>query len=106
MEYSDIINNLKTDKEQPTSEEIIILDKVFNEGNLENKKNFSALFSEFKEVILILVLFILFSLTQTDNIIKKIIPKLENSNLYLTLFKGFLFITIFWIIKNFYLIKK
>ena len=53
MEYSDIINNLKTDKEQPTSEEIIILDNVF----VENKKNFSALFSEFKEVILILVLF-------------------------------------------------
>jgi len=102
MEYSDIINNLKTDKEQPTSEEIIILDKVF----VENKKNFSALFSEFKEVTLILILFILFSLTQTDNIIKKLIPKLESSNIYLTLVKGFLFIIIFWIIKNFYLIKK
>lgn len=101
-ENADILENLPTNKNQPSHNEIKIVDTLF-------KKHTSAISNitkEFKDNILIGVLFFILSLPQVDALFKKYIS-VTNSSLYmLLLVKTIFFIVALWIIKNSKLLKK
>ena len=96
MEYADEIIKLQTVKENPSNEELLILDNVF----VKNKNTLSNIFVEFKESLIIFILYIILSIDKIDGVLKKNIPILEKSNIYLIVFKGIILVFVFWIIKN------
>ena len=101
MEYMDIIEKLPTDKEKPTEEENRIIDSIFTDNTSPDK-----LLVEIKELIILLILFILVSMSKTTDIIKLYIPITSTSDWYLIIFKGIVLCCVFWFIKNIYLSRK
>lgn len=99
---SDILEQLPVDKISPTPEELNIIDTLFT----QHKKEVNVIFSELKDCLIIAILFILFSLHQLDDIIKKFIPITRTSVYILLLIKVIAIIIIYWFIKHFYLAKK
>ena len=99
---ADNLQYLPTNKLSPSPTDLHLTDQIFGpETTLTTK-----FISEGKESIIIGLLFIIFSLPQIDELIKKILPIARNSVYFLILIKSLLFIIIFWLIKNFYLSKK
>jgi hypothetical protein len=99
--YSDDIENLPLDKTYiPTQNERAIVDSLFG---VQNKSVLNKIVNELKDLVLIAILFILFSLKNVDEFIQKVIPASQNSLYILLLIKTIAFVTIFWIFKNFYL---
>jgi hypothetical protein len=99
--YSGDIENLPLDKTYiPTQNERAIVDSLFG---VQNKSVLNKIVNELKDLVLIAILFILFSLKNVDEFIQKVIPASQNSLYILLLIKTIAFVTIFWIFKNFYL---
>jgi hypothetical protein len=101
-ENADILENLPTNKNQPSHNEIKIVDTLFK----KHTSTISNITKDFKDSILIGVLFFILSLPQVDELFKKYIS-VTNSSLYmLLLVKTVFFIVALWIIKNLKLLKK
>lgn len=98
----DVITNLPVDQSIPTHTEIQILDTLFK----QKQGTIQRVFSGTKDVLIIGFLFILFSLPQIDELIKKFAPSAENSPYILMLVKTVLFMVAYFIIKNMYLVRK
>lgn len=101
-EFGDIINDLPADDMQPKHDEMYIVNSLFK----QHEGTMSKIAGELKDLVVIGILFILFSLPQLDNIIKQIIPSAVNSIYILTGVKTLIVMALFWIIKYFYLSKK
>jgi hypothetical protein len=99
---SDILEQLPVDKINPTPDEINIMNTLFT----QHKKEVSVIFTELKDCLIIAILFILFSIPQLDDLIKKFIPITRTSFYILLLIKVAILIIIYWFIKHFYLAKK
>ena len=99
--HGDLIERLPTDASTPSHEELQIINSIFR----ENKASGGKIFEEAKEVVLIIILFILISLPPVDGLIKKFFPA-ASSPYILILVKGIIVGVIFYIIKNFYLIRN
>ena len=98
----DLLSNLPTDKNEPTQDENKILNTLFKE-----KKTVGTVFVEFKESIIVGILFIIFSLSYVDDLILKISPSLASHSPYIIIgIKAILIVLSFWILKHFYLIRK
>ena len=95
----DLIDDLPSDNIPITDVEKIIINTFF-----KNKK--VNLFNEMKDVIIIIILFLIFSIPYFDIYIKKIIKISEKSYYILVLIKAFLFSIFFCFFKNFYLSNK
>jgi hypothetical protein len=95
----DLIDDLPSDNNPITDVEKIIINTFF-----KNKK--VNLFNEMKDVIIIIILFLIFSIPYFDIYIKKIIKISEKSYYILVLIKAFLFSIFFCFFKNFYLSNK
>lgn len=97
-----LISSLPVDKIEPSPEELQVVDILFK----KNSGTVNVIFKEAKESLIVGILFILFSIPQLDDLIKKFIPITSNSIYFLILFKAFVVMLIFWFVKHFYLAKK
>jgi hypothetical protein len=95
----DNIDSLPTNKNEPTEEEIKTVDSFF----LQKKNTMVKIINGFKDILITAILFIILSLPQFDEIVKKFI-KCSNSSIYmLILVKAIIFCIVLFLIKNFYL---
>lgn len=99
---ADPIQNLPTDPSPPSPSESQILDTLFKEKQGAVQKVLDGT----KDILVAGLLFILFSLPQTDEYIRKFFPALATSPYILLFCKALAFMLIFFIIKNMYLVRK
>lgn len=98
---SDPLDTLPTDKNAPTHSEIQIVDTLFK----ENHTTIQKIFNGTKDVFIFSGLFLLLSLPQINDIIIKFFP--SASSPYMLLFaKTVLFAILYFLIKNWYLVRK
>ena len=100
---ADTIRTLPTDETSPTQPELQIIDYLFEKDGSQRK--IGGLVNEFKTAIFATILFIVLSLEFVDNLIIKIIP-ITNNIVIRTIIKALFFMFTFYIIQNFWLIKK
>ena len=100
--YNDSINDLPTDKVDPTENELKIVNNIFK----KNKKMMNRIVEELQDPFIIGILFVLFSLEQVNSIIIKFFPAAQNSFYILIGIKALAFMILYWIIKHFYLSRK
>lgn len=94
--YSDNLETLPSDLVEPLEYEKTIINNLFGSVN-KNKE----LKDELKRLILMFVLFIVFSFPIFTTILEKILP-ISNKSVYIAIIlKGILFVGSFWIINNF-----
>jgi hypothetical protein len=97
----DLIQGLPIMNIQPTPEELKIADTIFKSKNVAMNMQ-----SDLKEMIVIAILFVIFSLPQTESIILRFLPTLKNFPYMITVVKVLLVIIFFWLIKNFALARS
>lgn len=98
----DFINNLPTDKNPLSTNEINIVNQIFK----KQKTVIEKILSETKDVLGVGLLFLVFCVPQIDNLIKKIITSANNSIYILICVKTCLFMIAYFVIKNIYLARK
>ena len=98
--YQDTIKTLPTDNEP--IENAYLVDTIFQ----EDPSVVSKLAAEFKESLLIVVLFVLFSSDQFTSFIKKHVHLAEKSPIVLMGIKCATVLFLYYFIKNFQLIRK
>lgn len=98
---SDNIDSLPTDKNKPSEGEIQLVNTLFKEQSTVQK-----ILEGTKDILIIGLLFVGFSLPQMDDVVKKIIPSTQSSPYILLLTKAIIFMLVFFIVKNLYLVRK
>lgn len=98
----DIIAQLPTDQTVPSHNEIRIVDTLFQ----KKKSIVDRILKNTIDVLIVGILFIVFSLPLVDNLIKKFINMAEKSEYILIGVKAILFMLSYFIVNNIYLIKK
>ena len=98
----DIIKNLPTDQSVPSHNELQIIDMLFK----QKQGTIQYILSQMKDVIIVGLLFIIFSLPHCDGLISKFIPSLQSSQYMLLLGKALLFMLCYFVLKNWYLARK
>jgi len=100
----DSINKLPIDNNNnPSHQEIHNLNLLFPESKIHL---FQQIFNELKDSILIMLLFIIFSLPQFDVLLEKILPITKTSIYINLLIRAILMAIVWWLIKYFYLSRK
>ena len=102
MQNADIIDSLPTDQSIPTHSEIQIVDTFFK----QRQNALQKIFNGTQDVIIVGLLFVVFSLPQIDDFIKKFAPSTENSPYILMFVKTLLFMFCYFVVKNMYLVRK
>jgi hypothetical protein len=97
----DSIDTLPTDQTVPSHNEIQMVENLFK----QKQSTVQKLLSGAKEFVLLLLLFIVFSLPQLDSILRKIISMAESPYMLIAI-KGVLFVVVYFLIKNLYLVRK
>lgn len=100
---SDLIKDLPSDKVPPSSDEIQIIDILFKNSDPVAMNN---LFKELKDVLIVGILIILFSIPQLDALVNSFIPITQTSVYFLILIKTLCIMACYWIIRHLYLAKK
>lgn len=100
---ADLIKDLPTDKVQPSTDELQMMDILFKNTNSPGMNN---LFKEIKDSLIIGILFILFSIPQIDTLFNKFIPITQTSSYILIFIKAIFIMALYWLIRHFYLAKK
>ena len=67
---------------------------------------FKKIFMNTKDVFLLGILFIIFSLPQVDSLIRRFVPVADKSSIIMVLIKTCLFMIVYYVIKNLYLVRK
>jgi hypothetical protein len=98
----DVITQLPVDKTTPTHEELQIVNTLFK----KHGGNIKIMFNEAKDAVLVGIIYILFSLPQLDDYIKKFLPITTKSVYFLLLIKVVFAIILYWVVKHFYLSRK
>lgn len=99
---SDNIDALPTDQNNPTHAEIQIIDQLFKQKHNTIQKILGGT----KDVLIIAFIFLLFSLPQFDEFLKRIIPTTEKSLYIFIAVKTVLFAFMYFLVKNLYLVRK
>lgn len=100
--YGDIIERLPVDMSVPSHNEILITDQLFQ----KKKGIFDKILQNTKNIIILGGLFIILSLPFVDNFITKFITITGKSPYILVGVKALLFMFLYFIIKNLYLVRK
>lgn len=100
--YGDIISQLPSDNALPTHNEMVIVDKLFQ----EKKSIIMKILNGSKEFLILAGLFIVFSLPFVHNTLSSFIPIMDRSQYIGIIIKASIFVVIYFIIKNSYLAKK
>ena len=98
----DLIETLPTDKSELSQPEIQIMDTLFK----QNHTTIQKLLLGTQDVILIGILFILFSMPQIDQYVIKLFPSTISSPYILIFIKTILFMLSYFILKNIYMVRK
>jgi hypothetical protein len=98
----DYLKNLPVDSSISTVNEQAVINTLFT----TQKKNITKLFGGLKDVILVGVLFAVFSLPFVNNCVNNIFKFTTNSTFYTIVLKTILFMLIFFILQNYFLAKK
>lgn len=98
----DYIEKLPTDKLEPNPNEVQIVNTLFK----EKKGVFDTILHDARDIILMGLLFIILNIPQINSLIFKFVPSAENSIYILIGIKTVLFMVIFYILKNIYLVRK
>lgn len=99
---SDSLDSLPTDQSPPSHPEIQIIDTLFKEQHTTVQK----LLNGTKDVLIFTVLFVLISLPQTEELIKKLFPSSSSSPYTMLFSKALIFAFAYFLIKNWYLVRK
>lgn len=99
--YADSIESLPTDKNSPSNVEIQIMDTLF-----QKKAIFDTVLNATQEVLIAGILYIILSLPQIDDYIKKFVVVANTSPYILLGVKCLIFMILFFVVKNFYLARK
>lgn len=102
VQNADPIASLPTNMVQPSYNELKIVDTLFKQHGSAMDK----IAEETKSSVIVGILFIMFSLTQLDDLIKRFLPITRNSPYILMLIKALALSMVFWIINNFWLSRK
>ena len=97
----DSIRALPTDQTVPSHNEIQMVETLFK----QKQGTVTKLLRGAKEFVLLLLLFVVFSLPQVDSILRKIITSTESPYILIGI-KGILFVVVYFLIKNLYLVRK
>jgi hypothetical protein len=98
----DLIEQLPSDQTIPSHNEIRMVDSIFNEKiSLMDK-----VLRQTKDILILGIFFIIFSLPQVDELIKKCITISDKSPYILILIKSCFFMLSYFIIQNLYLVRK
>jgi hypothetical protein len=100
MNYQDTIEKLPVEETTPNQEQLALAMSIF-----DYEKEMNCVLSEFKESVIIVILFIIFSLPQLDEMLKKYIPPLKNQ-VFLVGFKCTCVIFLYYMFKNYQVIKQ
>lgn len=100
---ADPVRSLPTDSSAPTHPELKIVDYLFEKDGSQGK--IQGLMSSFKLALFATVLFVIFSLPLLDKLIPKVISA-ANNYVILMIIKSILFMIIFYIIENFWIVRK
>lgn len=95
----DIIEHLPSDQTVPSHNEIRLVDTLFQ----QKKSIVEKILTNSKDILIIGILFVIFSLPSVDDLIKKFITITENSTYILVGIKALLFMIVYFIVNNFYL---
>ncbi len=95
----DLIDDLPSDNKPLTNNEKVVIDTFF----IKKKINF---FNEMKDIIIIIILYLILSIPSVDFYINKFIKISQKSYYILAIIKAFLFAIFFCFLKNFYLSNK
>ena len=98
----DSISTLPIDQSQATHNEMHIIDTLFT----KHASTMDKLVVEAKDSIIIGVLFVLFSLPVSDDLVKKLLPITTKSPYILVGIKAIAVMAFYWLIKHFYLSRK
>ena len=101
-ENADSISDLPINQSQPSHNEIKLVDSLFK----KHSSTIGNITKEFKDSILLGILFLIISLPQVDDIFKKYISVTNNSIYMLLLVKTIFFIIAIWLLRNSNLLKK
>jgi hypothetical protein len=102
--YSDDIESLPLDNVYvPTENEKQIVESLFG---IQDKSVINKIMNEFKDLVIVAILFVVFSLKNIDDLIYRFVPTSKNSVYILLLIKTLGFVVLFWIVKNFYLSRS
>jgi len=98
----DPINQLPTDKNQPSLNEAKIINSLFE----KNYTTVELVFDELKDSLIFAILFIIISLPQIDNMIYSVAPITKNSIYFMLGLKAIIIVALHWLIKYYYLSRK
>jgi hypothetical protein len=98
----DVISNLPVDKSIPSHNEIKLVDTLFK----KQKSILDKLLYNLKDILIVGILFVFFSLPHVDTVIKKILPVTDKSTYILIGIKALVLMLLFFIIQNFDLSRK
>ena len=98
----DPINQLPTDKNQPSLSEVKIINSLFE----KNYTTLELMFEELKDSVIFAILFIIISLPQIDNLIHSIAPVTKNSFYIMLGLKAVIIVALHWLIKHYYLSQR
>ena len=99
---ADYLEQLPTDNQTPTNDEIHVIDTIFKKETTTMQK----ILIELREALIVGVLFIILCLPQVDEWIKKIVKAADASPYILILLKACIFIFLFYAIKNLYIVRN
>ena len=92
----DALDQLPVDESHPSHDEITMVNELFK----KEKSTLTKIVDEVKSVILVAVLFVVFSLPVIDDTIRRFIPMTQNSWIILILIKATTVMVIFYLINN------
>jgi len=99
---SDSIDTLPVDQNPPSHSEIQIMDTLFKQSHSTVQKILNGT----KDVMLVGILFMIFSLPQVNEFVFKTFPSAQNSPYILLLAKAIMCMIAYFVIKNMYLVRK
>lgn len=102
IEGGDFILNLPTDKSQPSHTEIKLIESIFK----EDTKSMKNVVSEMKDLLIIGLLFFIFSLPQTTLMLERLSPVI-NRSIYISIgVRAFIVMVLYWLFKHFYFSRR
>jgi hypothetical protein len=99
---SDKIDSLPTNENLPSKEELETVETFF----IQKQKTMTKIFSSFKDIITYAIIFMIISLPQFDEILKKFVKCTNDSIYILLLVKTLIFCITVFLVKNIYLTQK
>lgn len=102
MSDADIIEQLPVDQSLPTHDEINLINTIFK----KEKNNIQKILNEFKDVLFVGIIFMILCSSYTNNLIQSLIPLTYNYSYLTDIIKALIFVILYWVTKNFWLIQK